>query len=168
MKILIISDTIEIKTILNEIDSQNYFNSIQIDLFVLSKSKLSDLTSLIASTKYNLVLAVTKAIYQSQYFSDIEVANSINNYSIADDFRLINVVNKTTNYFNVMLPISKAVSVSDTVKVEDNQLKRIDLISTYNFEIANILDRYHCQYYILNYSSDFPNTFVEQILQKIE
>ncbi len=179
MKVLILSDYLGVCSIFKSQNDRYFYNSIQIDyIFLRNMEDLKDVCGLLESFRYHLLLCLTESEYQGQYVALDQWINSVNNYG-SDEMRKyceenyrtskgvpINIVNSSTAYFNVFLPIQKGVSW--TGKSPDSTLKRLDSVSSWNFLLAYLLSTHQTQYYILNYriKPDLKN--LESLLLKIE
>jgi len=182
MKLLFISDTEDVLSILSLNGKQYQYLGIQVDFFLLSdNTRLDALREIVSQTRFHLVLSVIKGIYNSSFVENHKLVNSVNHYiseidiqnsSLFDDNykqkHFPSLVNKTTSYFNVFLDIVKGVSYTSENTEIDSDLKRLDIISPSNYYLAYLFDYYRCAYYTINYNDTYPLTSIQTLLNNID
>ena len=170
MKLLLITDSLLILSVFESKNDMYYFGEIQVDaIYLHSMGDIQKLETILAQRAYHLVLSLTEGVFGGNYVQNQRVVNAVNNYTTRfleteSTMKYTNMVNRTTSYFNIFLEIEKAVSSDEWIE----EIKRIDVISAYNFSIARLASQFRANYYVLNYQGNFPTDMAVDILQKLE
>lgn len=182
MNVLLVSDSLEIPSILTSREDRYYYQSIQVDyLFLRNEEDISRLRTILNQKRYHLLLGLLEGKFHGEYIQPTTWANAVNHYA-SDSIRahcqfrspseihaqVPSIVNKTTSYFNVFLEIQKAVSYSLTKEETMAPLTRLDITNEYNYSIAYIAATSKQPYYILNYTDSMDLNRLKVLLDKIE
>lgn len=182
MKLLLVSDTSSLHSILTPRGDDFQLNSVLIDYLCLSENDdLKKLKSVLSHTRYHLVLVVVNGKFQSEFVRDSSLINVVNNYiseselqnadffdSAYKESHLPSIVNKTNSYFNVFLDITKAVSYTTANGDVEIELRRLDTIHSTNYFFAYLFQKFNCAYYILNYQNELNLDEIKSLLEKLD